>query len=134
LDLFAAGVDRPRRQRTLRGTIDWSYRLLSETQQAFFRWLGVFAGGADLDAIQAVTDDLLDGNDPLDLVSGLVDASLATIAETSDGEPRVHLLERPSAATPWTSSARPENSPRHAMQLNIEAWLSRRNAETSWTG
>jgi predicted ATPase/class 3 adenylate cyclase len=92
LDL-AAGGHRPSRQQTLRNTIAWSYQLLTPPQQAFFRRLGVFAGGADLDAVTAVTSDILDGADPLDLVAELNDASLTIIAEGADGEPRIGMLE-----------------------------------------
>src|SRR5262249_34868030 len=48
LELRDARVDRPNRQQTLRTTIGWSYDLLDVAQQAVFRRLGVFAGGADL--------------------------------------------------------------------------------------
>ncbi|MBA2531482.1 MAG: hypothetical protein H0V23_05160 [Nocardioidaceae bacterium] len=91
LDLKASGVGRPTRQQTLRDTIAWSYDLLTPLQQAVFRRLGVFAGGADLDAIAAVCDDLLDGDDPLDVVGELVDASLATVIEEAQ-EPRIGML------------------------------------------
>src|SRR4051794_1596677 len=37
--------DLPSRQRTLRSTIDWSYRLLAREEQATFARLAVFAGG-----------------------------------------------------------------------------------------
>jgi predicted ATPase/class 3 adenylate cyclase len=92
LDISASSRDVPSRQKTLRDTIGWSYDLLDESQQRFFRSLGVFAGGADLDAVQAVTADVLDGADCLDMVGDLVDASLLTISESSDGEPRVGML------------------------------------------
>lgn len=92
LDLAATGKQGPSRQRTLRDTVAWSYNLLTAHEQAAFRRLGVFAGGADLDAITAVTGDVLVG-DPLDLVANLVDASLVTIGEDGDGEPRVAMLE-----------------------------------------
>jgi predicted ATPase/class 3 adenylate cyclase len=91
LDLGDAGRQRPSRQRTLRDTITVSYELLSEPMRASFRRLGVFVGGADLGAIDAVACDL--GNDPLELVAELVDASLATVGEGADGEPRVDMLE-----------------------------------------
>ena len=95
LELRAPGtVGRPARQHTLRDTIAWSYQLLPVHQQAFFRRLAVFSGGADLDAIVAVTDDLLPvGGDPLDLIADLLDASLLTVVDTADGEPRIRLLE-----------------------------------------
>ena len=38
------------RQQSLSATIDWSYRLLSEPEQALFARLSVFAGGFDIDA------------------------------------------------------------------------------------
>ncbi len=92
LDIALPGSRVPIRQRTLRETIEWSYRLLSADQQRLFRQLSVFAGGADLEAIAGVTttDTAVD---PLDLISELVDASLVTITDTSDGEPRVGMLE-----------------------------------------
>jgi predicted ATPase/class 3 adenylate cyclase len=95
LDLSSPSQRGPRRQKTLRSTVAWSYDLLSAPQQAFFRRLGVFAGGADLDAITAVVAEPSSGahEEPLDQVADLVDASLAVITEGPDGEPRVTLLE-----------------------------------------
>ncbi|KRC91068.1 hypothetical protein ASE25_21830 [Terrabacter sp. Root85] len=83
------------RQRTVRATIGWSYNLLPTELQAAFTRLGVFDGGCDLRAVAAVLDDGSDltGTEPLDVVSSLVDASLVTIRENHDGEPRVLLLE-----------------------------------------
>ena len=92
LDIAAPGSYAPERHRTLRDTIDWSYQLLDERQQRLFRELGVFAGGADLDAVAAVTAAGGDA-DPLDTVSELVDASLLTVTESADAEPRVGMLE-----------------------------------------
>jgi predicted ATPase len=93
LDIAASGSHRPTRQKTLRDTIAWSYDLLNAAEQAFFRRLGVFAGGADVDAIRAVTADLIEAVDPLEPVAELVDASLVSIGEDAVGEPRVSLLE-----------------------------------------
>jgi predicted ATPase/DNA-binding CsgD family transcriptional regulator len=54
--ILAGGpADLPVRQRTLRSTIEWSYRLLSPYEQALFRRLSVFAGGCTLDAAIALT-------------------------------------------------------------------------------
>jgi predicted ATPase/transcriptional regulator with XRE-family HTH domain len=44
----------PARLQTLRAAIDWSYRLLSPMEQSLFVCLGVFIGGATLQAIEAV--------------------------------------------------------------------------------
>jgi predicted ATPase/class 3 adenylate cyclase len=96
LDIASSGRQGPFRQRTLRDTIAWSYDLLHPTQRAFFRRLGVFSGGAGLDAVAAVTaGSAVPGHesDPLETVAELVDASLATVTHGQDGEPRVELLE-----------------------------------------
>jgi predicted ATPase/transcriptional regulator with XRE-family HTH domain len=45
----------PDRQRTLHGAIEWSYNLLSASEQAVFRRLGVFAGGYTFEAAGAVS-------------------------------------------------------------------------------
>ncbi len=44
----------PTRQQTLRGTLDWSYRLLDENERTLFRRLAVFSGGWTLDLAEAV--------------------------------------------------------------------------------
>jgi predicted ATPase/class 3 adenylate cyclase len=106
LELTVRESGRPMRQQTLRGTIAWSYELLSPELQSFFRRLGVFSADFDLDAIAAVTANGSDpeggdpecrgdpdGADPLDRVADLVDVSLATVADGPDGEPRVRLLQ-----------------------------------------
>ncbi|HEX5968141.1 MAG TPA: adenylate/guanylate cyclase domain-containing protein, partial [Intrasporangium sp.] len=96
LDVAARSTQAPSRQRTLRDTIAWSYHLLSAQHQAFFRRLGVFAGGADLDAVASVWAGESVGPqpvDPLDLLAELVDASLVLMSEGPDGEPRITLLE-----------------------------------------
>jgi predicted ATPase/class 3 adenylate cyclase len=89
LEFEAGSAGRPGRQRTLRDTIGWSYDLLSPGQQAFFRRMGTFSGGADLAAIAAVSP----GPDPLDGVAGLAEASLAFVRDGPDGEPRLGLLQ-----------------------------------------
>lgn len=89
-DLEATEIDRPSRHRSIRETIAWSYDLLSPVMQKFFRQLGVFSGGCELDAIAAV----LDGeHDPLVATTTLFDMSLCTVIEQPDGEPRVDMLE-----------------------------------------
>ena len=94
LDLVATSNLAPSRQKTLRDTITWSYELLTPAQQVFFRRLGFFAGGAELDALGAVAAPADEGGvEPLDVVADLADASLVTIIEGPDGEPRVRLLE-----------------------------------------
>ena len=99
LNLTSSEIGRPTRQHTLRDTMAWSYNLLNPQQQALFRRLGVFAGGAELDAIAAVCSDVLDDDGQLELVADLVDASLITISDDDVGEPGFGCW-RPSAPTP----------------------------------
>jgi predicted ATPase len=88
--LLAGGArDLPERQRALKNTIDWSYRLLSEGEQRLLAQLGVFAGGWELAAAEAVCagcGDVLEG------LLALVDSSLVR-QQASDAEPRFSLLE-----------------------------------------
>jgi predicted ATPase/DNA-binding SARP family transcriptional activator len=85
--------DRPERQHTMRATIAWSYQLLTEPQQALLRHLSVFAGGADLAAVAAVALPGHDEPEVLDRLGELADASMITLTEDPDGEPRISMLE-----------------------------------------
>jgi non-specific serine/threonine protein kinase len=77
LGLLRGGArDLPTRQRTIAGTIAWSYTLLTPTQQASFRRLGVFAGGWSLPAAVAVAADPGGAAHILDDLTALVDQSL----------------------------------------------------------
>ncbi|MBV9281645.1 MAG: tetratricopeptide repeat protein [Chloroflexi bacterium] len=91
LRLLTAGAhDLPARQRTLRATIDWSYRLLTEEEQALFARLSVFAGGCAFEAAEQVCNS----ESELDLVAGmaaLVDKSL--LWQEGEDEPRFSMLE-----------------------------------------
>ena len=98
LELSDTGVDRPTRQQTLRNTLAWSHDLLTPALQQSFRRLGVFSGGADLEAVTALVvsadpDAGADGPDTLQVVSDLVEASLVTVSESFDDEPRIGMLE-----------------------------------------
>jgi predicted ATPase/class 3 adenylate cyclase len=71
LDLLTAGAhDAPERQRTLRGTIEWSYELLSPEEQELFARLAIFVGSFDLEAGERVCSA------DLDVLQSLVDKSL----------------------------------------------------------
>ncbi|MBA3338687.1 MAG: tetratricopeptide repeat protein [Geodermatophilaceae bacterium] len=109
---------RPARQQNLRSTIAWSYGLLATEQQAAFRRLGVFAGGADLGACAAVTEA---ARDPLDLLVDLVDASLVQLAEDSDGDPRMQLLQ--TIATFAREKLAEEGEQPEARQRHAEHYL-----------
>jgi non-specific serine/threonine protein kinase len=82
------------RQQTLRATVDWSYQLLTETQQRVFERLAVFANGWTLDAADAVcAGDGAADEDILDAVLQLIRKSLALRIDVRHGSARYRLLE-----------------------------------------
>jgi predicted ATPase/DNA-binding SARP family transcriptional activator len=90
------------RHQSLRATLDWSYGLLSEPAQGWFRRLGVFAGSFTLEAAEAVCGEAggrwtVDGGDEpssaLDLLSELVNKSLVVADPGGEGLVRYRLLE-----------------------------------------
>lgn len=104
LHLLTGGPrDLPARQQTLAGAIAWSYDLLDVTEQALFARLGVFAGGCDIEAAEAVLGD--NGTEPSQAaafipadsviagLTSLVDKSLLQQAPGGGGEPRFWMLE-----------------------------------------
>jgi len=84
----------PVRQQTIRGTIAWSYDLLDEGERALFCRLGVFIGGWDLAAAEAVGSGqpISAGQAPA-LVETLVAHNLVKVTEGPEGEPRFTMLE-----------------------------------------
>lgn len=82
------------RQRTLSGTLDWSYDLLLKSEQRVFRRLSVFAGGWTLQASEAVaSSEGVDEAEVLDLLSGLVGKSLVVAEPTAEDGVRYRMLE-----------------------------------------
>jgi predicted ATPase len=76
LDLLTSGAqDAPERQRTLRGTIEWSYELLTSDEQQLFGRLALFDGSFDLDAAEAICAA------EIDVLQSLVDKSLLRHAD-----------------------------------------------------
>jgi predicted ATPase len=81
----------PLRHRTLRGTIDWSFQLLSPRQRIVFRRLSVFHGSFDMEAACAVIGDAgISQNDLFNDIADLVAKSLLTVDMT--GEAMVYQL------------------------------------------
>jgi predicted ATPase/DNA-binding XRE family transcriptional regulator len=86
LEMLVGGApDLPAHQRTMRAALQWSHDLLSEGEQAMFRRLSVFAGGAWLDAVAEVCQaaGALPGG-VLDIAAGLLDKNLAEAAPGDD--------------------------------------------------
>jgi len=95
LQLLTGGArDLPARQQTLRGTLDWSYDLLSPEEQTLFRRLAAFAGGWTLEAAEAVCNARRDlGTDVLEGVGSLMSQSLLRQAEETTDETRFAMLD-----------------------------------------
>src|SRR5215213_1359432 len=82
------------KQRTLRGTLDWSHELLSTNEKKLFGRLSVFAGGWTLEAAEEVgADGSIEGSDVLDLLGRLVDKSLVVAEAEAQGAVRYRMLE-----------------------------------------
>ena len=94
LRLLSGGTrDAPLRQQSLAATIDWSYRLLTEREQALFVRLSVFAGGFDLEAAHGVCGaDADTEDDTLDSMTGLLDKSMVKM-RAGAARSRYFLLE-----------------------------------------
>jgi predicted ATPase len=137
------------RHRTLRATLEWSYRLLEEPEQALLRRLAIFANGFTLQGASSVAG----GDDVAEVLANLVKKSLVT-AEVQRWIPRYRMLEttrayllerladseeaKPTAArhaayfrelleggqTDWTAMPAPELLAKYAPEIdNIRAAL-----------
>ena len=78
------------RHKTLRATIEWSYRLLSVSEQSLFNRLGVFVGSFSLEGAEGVA--AFGGVDVLQGLLSLVDKSLV-VAEPYGDRMRYRLLD-----------------------------------------
>jgi predicted ATPase/DNA-binding SARP family transcriptional activator len=80
--------DLSERQRTLKGAVEWSYRLLSPELQRFFCRLSVFRGGWSVEAAEAVCEEPL----ALDYLAQLRECSLVLAHEAGE-QIRFSMLE-----------------------------------------
>ena len=82
------------RHQTLRQAVDWSYGLLTPTEQALFARLGVFAGGFDLSAVESVTHgDPISADEVLPILSRLVHKSLVVAESARPHITRYRMLD-----------------------------------------
>ncbi|MDX6324479.1 MAG: hypothetical protein QOK15_833 [Nocardioidaceae bacterium] len=88
--LTSSTRDIPERHRTIRAMIDWSYALLDAEERNFFRDFAIFGAGARLDSVPAVLSPY---DDPIGLVTTLVNHSLLVQREDVDGQPRFRMLQ-----------------------------------------
>ena len=80
------------RHQTLRATIQWSYDQLTDDEKRFLRALAAFTGGWTMETATAVVDDNADEFETLDLMTRLVEKSLAVV-ERADAGSRYRFLE-----------------------------------------
>lgn len=80
------------RHDSLRGAIDWSWRLLDPAQQRFLAALSVFRGGWSVADAQAVCGDA-SGPQAHELMEALLEQSLLTADIDPDGGMRFRMLE-----------------------------------------
>jgi predicted ATPase/DNA-binding SARP family transcriptional activator len=79
------------RQQTLRASIDWSWKLLSEPEQVLLQRLAIFAGGWTLEGADEVCEGgFVKASDVLDLLGDLVEKSLVLF---DSGNARYRMLE-----------------------------------------
>jgi predicted ATPase/DNA-binding winged helix-turn-helix (wHTH) protein len=83
----------PARHRTLQATLDWSYGLLSATEQLILRRFAVFAGGFDLASARAIAADT--DVSTSDVLNGLLSLGAKSLlaADVRDGNVIYRLLD-----------------------------------------
>src|SRR5262249_36170568 len=82
------------RHQTLRAAVDWSYSLLTPTEQLVFDRLSVFAGSFDRTAAQRITaGDDVDAWAVLDALDGLVRRFMVDAEVAPAGSARFTVLE-----------------------------------------
>jgi predicted ATPase len=98
LSVLTRGAGRSARQQTLQSTIAWSYDLLDPLEQAVFRRVGIFTGGASLELAEEVAsavDAEVSPDQVLDAIDELIDHSLIEIDTTHRNveATRIRMLE-----------------------------------------
>jgi predicted ATPase len=121
----------PVRQKTLRATLEWSHRLLSDGERVVLRRLSAFSGAFELEAAQlvAASKDL----DPLgvtEALAGLVDKSLVQVQRFVP--PRYRLLQSMKEFASQQLAAAGEADSTLRLHGNGMAAIARRAEQSSW--
>jgi predicted ATPase/DNA-binding SARP family transcriptional activator len=90
--LLTSGSRRDSRHQTLLSTVEWSYEMLGNAEQALFDRLSVFAGSFTAENVERVCIDDAIGGTAATVLPTLVDKSMVT-ADTSVSPTRYSLLE-----------------------------------------
>jgi predicted ATPase/DNA-binding CsgD family transcriptional regulator len=86
LRLLGGGRRSDPRHQTIRASLDWSHKLLTDQERQLFARLSVFSGGFDLHGATAVCAwDAIASGQMLDQIEGLVDKSLLAVERTAGG-------------------------------------------------
>jgi len=81
------------RHQTLQALVDWSHDLCTPREQLLWARSSVFAGGFDLEAVEAVcTDEALPRDAVLDTINGLLEKSIL-LRDEQTGQARYRMLE-----------------------------------------
>jgi predicted ATPase/class 3 adenylate cyclase len=127
--------DAPERQRTLRATIDWSYRLLRDAERQGFERMAAFAGGATVAAAEAVTCASLDTLEALVAKQLLARRGGRLLMLETVREYAAEKLDRAADAdetrqrlADWCLSFLDEATP-HLVRADRSQWLSKLDAE-----
>jgi len=92
LSLLTHGAaDLPRRQRTMRGAIGWSYDLLDSRERSLFRSLSGFRGGWTFEAAQDAWPTAQ--GDVVETLGALVDKSLVVLNGVQSQIPRYSMMD-----------------------------------------
>jgi predicted ATPase/DNA-binding winged helix-turn-helix (wHTH) protein len=108
------------RHQTLKAMLDWSYRLLDDTERTLLRWLGVFLNGFSFDAAcHMVAAHGFSQTEILDALSGLVSKSLV-IHDSGAVPSRYRLLATTRA---YALQQLEDNGERKAAALAHATWV-----------
>jgi predicted ATPase/class 3 adenylate cyclase len=84
-------ADAVERHKTIEATISWSFGMLTEDERSLFLCLALLPGGWTLPMAEEIAESLGIEEDPLALITGIVDKSMAVAASRSEGS-RTRML------------------------------------------